>query len=903
MRGMRALIRSGRLIFEAQPNGRQMSGKDMPAGSPPEPGAEQILERVMADPKLASSAARQALTAAQACGDGAGQARALRALGLAAHALHDAAAAQADLKRAIRAAQRSGQQVLEAEARMSYALVLDDLGRPAAALREIDLACRQLTGLRLARAVMQRALILRRAGRDDDALAGYRQALAVFRGHGDLLWQGRALVNRGVLRGYHGDLAQARADLTKAEQIFRRLGLATAVAQTQHNLGFLAAQAGDVTRSLEYYDKAGSQLSYTGAAAVTELDRAELLLTARLLPEARTAVDKAIRAARGGRFSALLGQAQLLSARIDLTDSRAAQARITAAQARATFIRQGRLTWAALARHIELTASVANRVPDRRTVSGLELAGDELAAAAWLPRAWEAWIDAAHLAVGLADTAAAARCLDKAAAVGRFAPAPLRARAWHAKALVALRQGEVTAAKRYAAAGYGEIERHQASLGATELGMLSGGAGVQLAALRLRLSLRERDFRGALHWLQRARSSALRLPPSRPSSDPVITDRLAELRAITAEISCAAIDSPRLRRLLRRQRAVEAEVRQRSWYANGQGAALPARQPELAQVAAALGERALVETFGLDGSLHALILIDGRVRHRVLCPVQAATGELTALRFAMRRYLANAGDPAAAGRAARSIGYAAGELDRMLVSPLADLITERPIVLAPTGVLHALPWPMLASCRGRPLSVSPSSWQWWQASQRPARPGGMVLIAGPGPEHASAEVAALARQLPHAVVLTGPSATVARALPALEGAALGHLACHGTFRADNPLFSHLSLADGPLTVADLPTLRRPPGILVLSSCDAGLSAVHPGDELQGLAVSLLGLGTRTVIASLGPVDDETTVALATDLYARLREGASPAAALAAAQAARAPEQAVSAGSFVCMGAG
>lgn len=880
-----------------------MSGKDRPAGPPPEPGAEQLLERVMADPRLASGAARQSLAAARHRGDGAGEARALRALGLAAHALHDAAAARAELKRSIRVAQRCGQQVLEAEARMSHALVLDDLGRPAAALREIDLACRQLTGLRLARAIMQRALILRRAGRDDDALAGYQQALAVFRRHGDLLWQGRALVNRGVLRGYHGELALARADLTKAERIFRRLGLATAVAQTQHNLGFLAAQAGDVTRSLEYYDQAGSQLSYTGAAAVTELDRAELLLAARLLSEARAAVENAVRAAHGGRFSALLGQAQLLSARIDLTDSRAAQARITAARARATFIRQARPTWAALARHVEITASVAVRAPDRRALRGLERAGDELAAAAWLPRAWEAWIDAAHLAVGLADTAAAARCLDKAAAARRTAPAPLRARAWHARALLALREGQVTVTKRYAAAGYREIERHQASLGATELGMLSGAAGVQLAELRLRLSLREQDFRGALLWLQRVRSSALRLPPARPSADPVITDRLAELRAITAEISCAAIDSPRLRRLLRHQRAVEAEVRQRSWYAGGQCAGLPARQPELAQLSAALGERALVETFGLDGSLHALVLIDGRVRHRVLCPGEAATRELTALRFGMRRYLAYAGDPAAAERAARSIGYAAGELDRMLLSPLADLIAERQLVLAPTGALHALPWPMLPSCHGRPLSVSPSSWQWWQASQRDAGRGGLVLIAGPAPEHAAAEVAALARQLPHAVVLTGSAATVARALPALEGAAMGHLACHGTFRADNPLFSHLSLADGPLTVADLPTLRQPPAMLVLSSCDAGLSAVHPGDELQGLAVSLLGLGTRTVIASLGPVHDETTVALATDLYTRLAEGAPPSAALAGAQAARAPQQAVSAGSFVCMGAG
>jgi tetratricopeptide (TPR) repeat protein len=867
-----------------------------------EPPADLAPEQILADPRRASELADRALAQARAHRDSAAQASSERVLGVAAHALHDAAAAAAYLRRAIRTAQRAGEPVLEAEARMSYALVLDDLGRPAAALREIDRACGGLTGLRLARAGMQRAIILRRVGRDNDARAGYQRALADFRRHGDLGWEGRALVNLGVLRGYHGELAEARADLRKAEQIFRELGLTTAMAQAQHNLGFLAAQAGDVTGALAYYDQARDPLRYVGAAAVTELDRGELLLTARLLPEARAAVAEAIDAARAGQFSALLGQAQLLSARIELMSGDTEQARLNAARARATFTRQARPTWAALARRTEVAARIAAGGRDRRALHALEQAGDELAAAAWLPRAWDAWIDAAHLAVDVGDPVAAARCLDKAAAGRRSGPAPLRARAWHAAALVSLQAGQVTLAKRHAAAGYREIETHQASLGATELGLLGGSEGVAIAALRLRLSLREGDSRGALRWLQRVRSVALRLPPARPSDDAGVAAGLAELRAITSEIATSAIDSPRLQRLLRRQRAVEAEVRQASWRAAGPAAGSLPRQPGLAELSAQLGDRALVELFALDGSLHALVLAGGRVQYRQLCTVEAATAELAALRFAMRRHLVYAPDRAAAQRAARAAAYAAGELDRLLLRGLADLIAGRELVLAPTGALHALPWAMLASCRG-PVAVNPSSWQWWQAQQRPSRDGATVLIAGPAPEHAVAEVAALHGQLPDALALTGADATVARALAALDGAARGHLACHGIFRADNPLFSHLVLADGPMTVADLSALRRAPGMLMLSSCDAGLSAVHPGDELQGLAASLLGLGTQTVIASLGPVDDATTLTLTTDLYARLRAGASPAAALAAAQAATAPEHAVSAASFVCMGAG
>jgi CHAT domain-containing protein len=131
-------------------------------------------------------------------------------------------------------------------------------------------------------------------------------------------------------------------------------------------------------------------------------------------------------------------------------------------------------------------------------------------------------------------------------------------------------------------------------------------------------------------------------------------------------------------------------------------------------------------------------------------------------------------------------------------------------------------------------------------------------------------------------------------------AVLGHVACHGVFRADNPLFSQLMLADGPLTMCDLSVLRRAPGLLVLSSCDAGLSAVHPDDELQGLAAALLGLGTRTVIAGLGPVDDEATARLMAALHERLGAGASPAEALATAHAEARARDALSAANFVCM---
>lgn len=880
---------------------------------------EQIFEQILADPHQAVRVAEEALEQARAEDDGAGAAVALRALGLAAHALHDAAAADDYLDQAIACAGQAGLRVIEAEARMSHSLVLDDLGQPAAALREIERACARLSGLRLARATMQRALVLRRVGRDNEALAGYQRALATFRREGDRLWQGRALVNRGVLLGYRGQLAQARSDLEAAAEIFTQLNLATAVAQAQHNLGYLSAQAGDVVGAMRYYDLAADQLSLVGAAAVTQLDRAELLLAARLLPEARTAITEAIAAAQAGRFRSLLGQAQLRSALIELRAGDAPEAAAIAAKARATFVKQGRPTWAALARRAEIAARVASTGPDRRAVRALVLAGDELAAANWLPAAWEAWIDAAHLAVGVGDVATASLCLDKSAAVPDSASAPLRARARHAQALIALRDGDLTAAKKHAALGYRCVEEHQASLGATELGLLGGAAGVELAELRLRLSLRERKPKDALAWLQRVRSAALRLPVARAADDPEIGSRLAELRVISNEVATTAVDSVRVQRLLRRQRVLEADVRQRAWRAVGEnaaggaatggGAAGRRRQPQLAELVAALGDRALIELFALDGELHALTLVAGRVSHTCIGPAQVIADELDALRFAVRRHVAYDATSPDAARASAAISYSAAELDRLLLAPLAGVIGDLPLVLAPTGALHGLPWSMLASCRGRAVAVSPSSWLWWEASQRAAGAGSgssagpMALVAAPRPRYATPEVLGLRERHPDAVLLTGADATVAATLAALDGAGTGHVACHGFFRADNPLFSQLMLADGALTVCDLSGLRHPPALLILSACDAGISAVHPGDEVQGLAAALLGLGTSTVIAGLGPVRDQAAPPLMAGLHARLAAGISPARALAEAQADAEPEDLVSAANFVCLGLG
>ncbi|MGW8065373.1 CHAT domain-containing protein [Streptomyces ziwulingensis] len=134
-------------------------------------------------------------------------------------------------------------------------------------------------------------------------------------------------------------------------------------------------------------------------------------------------------------------------------------------------------------------------------------------------------------------------------------------------------------------------------------------------------------------------------------------------------------------------------------------------------------------------------------------------------------------------------------------------------------------------------------------------------------------------------VLEGDAARVPRVLRELDGAALAHIAAHGTFRADSPLFSSLRMADGPLIVHDFERLDRSPYRIILSCCDTARFATVGADELLGLVTALLPLGTAGVVACSAPVNDAAVVPLMLALHKGLDAGLSLAEALRDARAA------------------
>jgi CHAT domain-containing protein len=106
-----------------------------------------------------------------------------------------------------------------------------------------------------------------------------------------------------------------------------------------------------------------------------------------------------------------------------------------------------------------------------------------------------------------------------------------------------------------------------------------------------------------------------------------------------------------------------------------------------------------------------------------------------------------------------------------------------------------------------------------------------------------------------------------------------HIATHGRFRADNPMFSTIRLGDGYLTLYDLNRFRLPVELVTLSGCSTGLNVVAKGDELLGLVRGLLHAGARSLLLSLWDVQDRSTTELMRSFYTRFRAHGDTASAL------------------------
>ncbi len=223
-----------------------------------------------------------------------------------------------------------------------------------------------------------------------------------------------------------------------------------------------------------------------------------------------------------------------------------------------------------------------------------------------------------------------------------------------------------------------------------------------------------------------------------------------------------------------------------------------------------------------------------------------------------------------------------GELHGLLWKPLEELGAGRSLrwIISPHGPIHRIPMHALRDRDGylierTDLSVTPGArirLALPGAGKRGARSAWLAGVPSPQLPAVGIEVEHVRRRLKGWRVHTDLQPTREAFRRFGPRSALLHLAAHGSLRPDNPAYSFVELADGPLFVHDLGGVRLPGSVVVLSSCSSGRGERLAGDEWIGLARGFLQAGASAVVTSLWPIEDQTTSELMDAFYAAFATG-------------------------------
>jgi tetratricopeptide (TPR) repeat protein len=856
---------------------------------------DRLLALALSRPADALAAAREVLAskppAAQA-------AVAHQAAGLVYRDYGDMAQAIEEFKNARRFARKARDHDRESDvsASLAAALVLD--GQSRRGLSVLDTLLEGSHGIPAGRILIRRGAAWYILGRNTEALRDIQAAIDLLAGAGDLVWEARALHWRAAVYLAMGDIERADTDYAQAEALWIEYGQQLEYATVRQERGLAAHARGDLPTALAHLDHAQKLNDQLGVfQAEFFVNKCTVLLAAGLVRDALLEANAAVARIERDHGSATR-RAELLhsSALAASATGDLGMAKERSAEALKLFRRQQRPWWAARAELVLLlcrfTAAQepASLLPAARRVTARLDALDPA-------RAVEAHLLTGRIALACGKRDEAVRHLQAAAAARHRGPPRTRSAGWLAQAIGYEAAGRWRGMLAACDRGLALLDLHLQTLGATELRTLATANGAMLADMALRYAVRRGNARLLLEWSERWRGAVLRVTPVRPPADSDLVADLTALRNIASRLDSALDSRAAIPALERERRRLEAAVRQRVLHtpAVASGLAESFRTEELLSQ---LGRTELLELTDVDGQLHAVVVAGGRLRQVHVGPTPAATHALAHALFALRR------EGAGRGTHRLDLTEIGRRLEVSLLGESVGLLGDGPLVVVPTGKLHAVPWGMLPSLRDRPVSVTPSASAWLRA-RRSARPDEdrVVLVGGPRLFTGDAEVRALTQHYPDATVLADDDATAERVMAAIDGAWLVHMAAHGTFRDDSPLFSAIELADGPLTVYDLERLKRAPYHVVLSSCSSAVGVTVGADELLGLVTALISLGSAGVVASVVTVNDPATVPLMTALHEHLRAGADLAGALTRARHAVSgdPVSQATAYSFIALG--
>jgi CHAT domain-containing protein/tetratricopeptide (TPR) repeat protein len=703
--------------------------------------------------------------------------------------------------------------------------------------------------------------------------------------------------------------------LARAEQAGKKLH----VAVIECDLGCLAMFQGHYDRALNYLEQSRRRYAELGMrheSAIAEQELAEAYLELNLAPEAGEMFGRAISTfeslgLRAEQARALSGRGRAL-----LLAGKLIEASQALKEARNLYLAEGNSIGEATVILSEAQIHYAEGNRDAAAAAASKAEGPLARAGRWDLSLLARWLRAEAARVQ-GDHQGAAELLNSALAEADARGLPQLAGRCHASlGMLSASQGDAIAARASLDKAIDLIEHLRATLPTDELrtAFVADKQTPYSELVRLCLAGSHPDrIVDALGYVERARSRALAdmlsgaLRVRHDPRDQFEADLLARLEELGEELNWfysqvarhvdggaeTAGATEALHKAARERESAMTEISRQLQQRGGQtpGTVEPV---DIGRLQKLLGpDTALVEYFSIDGELLAFIVtgesvdLAGR-----LAKEDEVRGVLSRLRFQMNslRFGAARMRDHIDQLAERTRNHLA-QLYNLVFAPIEDRLGERRVVIVPHRDLHYVPFHALYDgssfvIERREVSYCPSATVLRHCIEQPRRaPRKALLLGVPDPKapRVRDEVIALSSLFPDSMKFLDDAATLATLRGSAGDADIIHLACHGSFRADNPLFSSLRLADGWLTVRDSYQLRLNCSLVTLSACETGMSTVAPGDELIGLARGFFSAGSPSLLATLWTVDDEQTSRLMQRFYSSLIAGSGPAAALRDAQ--------------------
>lgn len=755
--------------------------------------------------------------------------------------------------------------------------------------------------LRLARLATNVGNVLYRQDRLDEALAQYTTALVAFRAAGATQDVAIALRNLAVCQISRAAFDEALAAYREARSWCEQHGLAMLVAEADYNIAYLFFMRGDYAEAIELYRVARARTLAAGDhyhAALCDLDRAELSLELNLVDEGARLAQRA-----GAQFRTLgLGYERAKAlALLGVAEGRRGQAALAIRRfriARRLFVAERNVLWPALIDlHLALAMEAERPRLARRlceaaratfvvtdAVSKLALADLLLARLDVRRHAHDAARDRCHAVIGRIGDALPALRYDAHVTLAQIEEAAgrlHRARAeWQraARCIDDLR---------------GRLHHHD-----LRAAFLDNKQAVFESLVWLGLELPPPlPIADTFAWIERAKARSLadamaaqaHMLTTPATVGDEVRDQLRHLRArlhgVQRDIARAEAvpgdDGARLARLRRDAQDCEGalvEVFQSMPAGSDYVALHTGRSVPLDDIRARMpADTVLVEYYETRGTLIAVTIGLGGIAVDRLGPMAAVHEAWRLLQFQLSRHRLASQRPPMASAGLDAVYAHLRRLGALLIDPIArHLGAASHLVVVPHGVLHAIPVHALRDAQGWvldrwSLSYAPSASVWHACATRARGMGQGLLVMGVSDDATPAipgEVRAVAATRPGARVLLGEDATAAALREAGPACQTIHIATHGTFRNDNPMFSSIRLADGDLTLFDLYQLHLSADLVTLSGCGTGLGVVTGGDDLIGLTRGLLYAGAQAVLVTLWDAHDESAAALMADFYRR-----------------------------------